>query len=116
MPLYKLQTFSATRFAAYVENVYKNTYRRYQIIVKTLKQRAQEPNKKVRDNAKELLSKLLTVKFVGTLLGCIDIYRVIATASSELQTIDQFPWEVVAKLRIVIKKLDQMSKSLKIII
>ena len=115
MPLYKLQTFSATRFAAYVENVYKNTYRSYQIIVKTLKQRAQEPNKKVRDNAKELLSKLLTVKFVGTLLGCIDIYRVIATASSELQTIDQFPWEVVAKLRIVIKKLDQMSKSLKII-
>ena len=93
-----MQTYSSTRFAAYVEKVYKNAYNDYVIIVNVLRKRAESSNRKVSDTAKDLLSKLLTVKFVGTLLGCIDIYRVIATASSELQTVELFPWEVIAKL------------------
>ena len=113
--LYKLQTYSSTRFAAYVEKVYKNAYNDYVIIVNVLRKRAESSNKKVSDTAKDLLSKLLTVKFVGTLLGCIDIYRVIATASSELQTVELFPWEVIAKLNSIIKKLGKLSQTLKIV-
>ena len=67
------------------------------------------------DVAKDLLTKLLSTKFVGTLLGCIDIYRVIATASCDLQTVEQFPWEVVANLNSVVTKLKKMSETLKIV-
>lgn len=115
MQLYKLQTYSSTRFAAYVEKVYKNTYNSYVIIIKALADRAESSNKKARDTAKDLLSKLLTIKFVGTLLGCIDIYRIIATASSDLQTVEQFPWEVIASLNNVINKLNKLSQTIKIV-
>ena len=115
MKLYRLQTYSDTRFDAHVEKVYKNAYNSYPIIIKTLEERAESSTKKVRDTAKDLLSKLLTVKFVGTLLGCIDIYRVIATASCKLQTVEQFPWEVIATLNFVIEKLDKMAQSLKLV-
>ena len=81
MPLYKLQTYSTTRFAAHAEKTFNNAYRSFEAIIKALQERAKSNDKKVRDTAKELLDKLLTTKFVGTLLGCIDIYRVIATAS-----------------------------------
>ena len=102
--LYKLQTYSATRFAAYVEKVYENIYKSYEIIIRALGVRAESDNKKVRETAKDLLSKLLTTKFLGTLLGCIDIYRVIATSSCNLQRVEQFPWEVISNLNYVIKK------------
>ena len=46
MQLYKLQTYSSTRFAAYVEKVYKNTYNSYVIIIKALADRAESSNKK----------------------------------------------------------------------
>ena len=49
---------------------------------------------------------------MGTLLGSIDIYRVIGTASCDLQTVEQFPFEVIANLNSVISKLENMSKSL----
>ena len=80
----RLQTFSATRFAAHAKKVYKNCYKSFTIIITVLEER---------DDAKDLLSKVLTVKFIGTLLGCIDIYRVIATASCDLLTVDHFPWK-----------------------
>ena len=50
---------------------------------------------------------------------CLDaliyIYRVIATASCNLQTVEQFPWEVVANLKSVIKKLEKMSETIEIV-
>ena len=67
-------------------------------------------DKKVCDTAKELLNKLRTTEFIGTLLGCIDIYRVIATASCDLQEIEQCSWEVLSTLNAVINKLDNMSQ------
>ena len=75
--------------------------------------RAESKDKKVRDTAKELLNKLRTTKFIGTLIGCIDIYKDIATASCDLQKVEQ--WEVLSKLNAVIKKLDKMSQTLKIL-
>ena len=113
--LYKLQAYSVTRFAAHVEKTFKNTYKSFEIIIKTLETRAESKDKKVSDVAKDLLTKLLSTKFVGTLLGCIDIYRVIATASCDLQTVEQFPWEVVANLNSVVTKLKKMSETLKIV-
>ena len=113
--LYKLQAYSVTRFASHVEKTYTNAYRSYEIIVRTLQTRAASNDKKVSEAAKELSSKLLTTKFVGTLLGCTDIYRVIATASCDLQQVEQFPWQVLAVLNDVIAKLKKMSTTLKIV-
>ena len=113
--LFKLQAYSVTRFAAHVEKTYINTYRSFEIIIRTLQMRAESPDKKVSEVAKSLCSKLLSTKFVGTLLGCIDVYRIIATASCELQNVEQFPWEVVSVLNDVIKKLKSMSETLKIL-
>ena len=110
--LYKLQAYSVTRFASHVEKTYRNTYRSYEIIVRTSEKRAESSDKKVREAAKELRSKLLTTKFAGTLLGLTDIYRVIATASCDLQRVEQFPWEVLAVLKNVVKKLQKMSETL----
>ena len=45
----------------------------------------------------------------------MDIYRVIATASCNLQAVEQFPWEVVAKLETVISTLNVMSISLRLV-
>ena len=112
---YKLQAYSSTRFASHAEKAFKNAYRSFEAIIKALQERADSSNKKVRDTAKELLEKLLTTKFIGTLLGCIDIYRVIATASCNLQTVEQFPWEVIANLKSVIHKLEKMSLTLKMV-
>ena len=70
---YKLQVYSTTRFASHAEKAFQNAYRSFEAIIKALQERAGS-NKKVRDTAKELLGKLLTTKFIGTLLGCIDIY------------------------------------------
>ena len=68
----------------------------------------------MRDQAKKLLGQLLDVKFVGSLLGSRDIYRVIATASCQLQQVEQFPWEVTRTLRSVIAKLSGMADNLPI--
>ena len=113
--LYKLQAYSVTRFASHVEKTYINTYRSFEIIVRTLQVRAESSDKKVSEVAKTLLSKLLSTKFVGTLLGCIDIYRVIATGSCDLQRVEQFPWEVVGVLNDLIEKLKGMSETLRIL-
>ena len=113
--LYKLQAYSVTRFAAHVEKTYTNLYRSFEIVIRTLEVRAASKDKKVSDAAKELKSKLLTTKFVGTLLGSIDIYRVIGTASCDLQTVEQFPFEVIANLNMVIEKLEKMSNTLKVV-
>ena len=116
MRLFRLQSYSTTRFAAHAEKTFKNAYKSFEIIIKALRVRAESKDKKVRDTANELLSKLLTIKFVGTLLGCIDIYSVIARASCNLQKVEQFPWEVIAYLNSVINKLKKMSQTLKILI
>ena len=113
--LYKLQAYSVTRFASHVEKSYTNTFRSFEIIVKTLEVRSESNDKKVREAAETLRTKILTTKFVGTLLGCIDVYRVIATASCDLQAVEQFPWQVVSRLKTVIATLNCMSNSLKIV-
>ena len=92
---------------------YKNTYKSFEIIIKTLETRAESRDKKVSDNAKTLLTNILSIKSVGTLLGCIDIYRVIAIASCDLQTVEKIPWEVLSNLNSVITKLEKMSQTLK---
>lgn len=43
-------------------------------------------------------------------LGLIDIYRLLGTYSSLLQTVGQFPWIVVKRVRELIKYLRDMSK------
>ena len=87
---YRLQGFSTTRFAAYFEVSLANFIRSYPVIVRALQERKQSREKKVRDEAEKHLGHILDTKFVGMLLGCRDIYRVIATASCDLQKVEQF--------------------------
>ena len=68
----------------------------------------------MRYQAEKLLGKILDVKFVGTLLGGRDVYRVIATTSCQLQEVEQFPWQVTKTLRAVVDKLSSMSNNLHI--
>ena len=46
----------------------------YPIIIQALAERKKSKDKKVRDQAEQLLSKILLITFVGILLGCRYIY------------------------------------------
>ena len=114
MKSYRLQGYCSTRFAAYFEVSLNNFIKSYPIIIRALGERKTSKEKKVRDQAEKLLGQLLDVKFVGSLLGSRDIYCIIATASCQLQKVEQFPWEVTQILKSVIAKLSAMADNLHI--
>ena len=113
MKSYKLQGYCPTRFAAYFEVSLVNFIKTYPIIIQALAERKESKNKKVRNQAEKLFSQILDIKFVGILLGCRDIYRVIATTYSWLQLMEQFPWVVTKTLSDIIK-LSAMADNLDI--
>ena len=70
----------------------------YSVILSALDESKQSVTKKSRDWADKNLVRILDIKFVEMVLGCMDIYRVIATASRNLFNVEQFPWEATRTL------------------
>ena len=106
---YKLKTLSDTRFSAYFEAVLKAFEKRINTTIEALKKRQLSKDKEVKDKATWLLKRILSKKFFLINLCLIDIYRVLGSFSSSLQTVEQFPWEIEGKQLQLIKTLKKMS-------
>ena len=107
--LYRLKSYSKTRFAAHAEKSFSNFEKSFLIIVHALKERSESNTKKVRETAQSHLKAILSAAFIATHLGLIDVYRELALASCDIQTVEQFPWQVVNRLKQLIAKLRDMA-------
>ena len=107
--LYRLKSYSKTRFAAHAEKSFSNFEKSFLIIVRALEERSESNTKKVRETAQGHLKAILSAEFIATHLGLIDVYRELAQASCNIQKVEQFPWQVVNRLKQIIAKLRDMA-------
>ena len=112
---YKFKTFSKTRFAPYAESSYSNFEKNFEVTVAVLRERLESRDAKVRDAAARLLNNIQNVTFCAQLCGVIDVYTVLAKTSCAVQQVEQFPFEMRAKLAAGISKLKQMADKFSIV-
>ena len=110
---YKLKTLSDTRFSAYFESSLDNFEKRIGTTILALQKRVESKDKDVKDKASWLLKRILNKKFLMIHLALIDLYRVLGTSSSNLQTVQQFPWDIGKKQTQLLDQLKKM-KTLKL--
>ena len=106
---YKLKTLSDTRFSAYFESSLDNFEKRIETSIVALQMRVCSKDKEVKDKASWLLKRILNKKFLLVHLGLIDLYRVLGSSSSNLQTVQQFPWDIGKKQRQLLDTLRKMT-------
>ena len=106
---YKLKTLSDTRFSAYLESSLDNFEKRIETTISALQTRVGSKDKDVKEKAAWLLKRILNKKFLITHLALIDLYRVLGTTSCDLQTVQQFPWDIGKKQRKLLDTLEKMS-------
>ena len=83
----KLKTLSDTRFSAYFESSLVNFERRTETTIAALRKRVLSTDKKVKDKATKLLKDMCNQKFLILNLGLLDVYRLLRSVSSQLQTV-----------------------------
>ena len=105
---YKLRTLSDTRFAAYFESSIDNFVKRTETTITALRKREQSNDKKVKESASRLLKNICSKTFLILNLGLLDIYRLLGSISSLLQSVQQFPWDIPKKQSLLIKTLKKM--------
>ena len=105
---YKLKTMSETRFSAYFEGSIKNFERRMETNICALKKRTEGTDKKVVEKASQLLRKIISKQFFLLNLGILDVYHRLASASKQLQTVEQFPWQIPKIQQKLIEDLKKM--------
>ena len=104
---------SDTRFSAYFEGSISNFIKRIETTIAALKKRIESTDKKVKDKAASLMKKICSKQFFLLILGILDIYRLLGTTSSLLQTVQQFPWDIPKKQAALLTQLNKM-KTLKL--
>ena len=107
---YKLKALSDTRFSAYFESALINFERRTETTVAALRKRVESSDKKVKETAARLLREMCSQKFLILNLGLLDVYGLLGSISSQLQTVQQFPWDITKKQTKLIETLQRMSK------
>ena len=104
---YKLRNMSDTRFSAYFEGSISNFEKRNETNIAALRKRTESTDKKVKEKASSLLNKICNKQFFLLNLGILDIYRLLGSVSSLLQTVEQFPWDIPKRQD---ELLDQLKK------
>ena len=110
---YKLCNLSDTRFSAYFEGSISNFIKRIETTIAALKKIIESTDKKVKDKAASLMKKICSKQFFLLILGILDIYRLLGSTSSLLQTVQQFPWDIPKKQAALLTQLNKM-KTLKL--
>ena len=105
---YKLRTMSDTRFSAYFEGSISNFEKRMETNIAALRKRTESSDKKVSDKAASLLRRICSKQFFLTNLGIQDIYRLLGSSSKELQTVEQFPWNIPKLQQKLLRQLEKM--------
>ena len=59
-----------------------------------LRKRVEELDRKVSETASKLLKKIRSREFLLPNLGILDVYKVLGSASKQLQKVEQFPWNI----------------------
>ena len=106
---YKLKAMSDTRFSAYFEASLKAFEKRIDTTIAALRKRQLSKEKDVKEKSTWLLKKILNKKFFIINLALIDLYALLGSCSSSLQTVEQFPWEIEKKQNQLIESLKKMS-------
>ena len=99
---------SDTRFAAYFEKSIENFEKRLETTIAALRKRIESKDKEVKDKASDLLKKICSKKFLILNLGLLDIYRLLGSLSCQLQTVQQFPWDI-PKIRTIVLAFSKSS-------
>ena len=107
---FKLKPLSDTRFSAYFEKSIDNFEKRLNTTIEALRKRVDSKDKDVKETAIRLLKKVCTKEFLILNLGLLDIYRLLGSVSSQLQTVQMFPWDIPKKQRELICLLRKMEK------
>ena len=105
---YKLRALSDTRFAAYFESSIGNFVKRTETTITALRKREQSVDKKVKDTAIRLIKEVCSKKFLILNLGLLDVYRLLGSVSSQLQTVQLFPWDIQKKQHSLLETLKKM--------
>ena len=108
--LTSLKTYSSTRFAPYVHRALIAVWDDYDAILLTLKSIANGDisDKKKKDRCDSLSKEMASLKFLGSLLCLIDVYKVIGHCSLQLQQVKQLPYERTDALKAAVTKLQLM--------
>ena len=107
---FKLNITSDTRFSAYFEGSVKNFEKRMETNITALKKRTESTDKKVKEKAAQLLNKIISKQLFLTSLGILDIYQLLGSVSKELQTVEQFPWNIPKVQQKLLEQLGKMEK------
>ena len=105
---YKLRPLSDTRFVAYFERSIENFEKRLDITIKALKKRTESKEKDVKEKAAHLQNRICNEELLLTNLGLLDIYKLLGSVSSNLQTVQMFPWDIPRQQEQLIKTLRRM--------
>ena len=106
----KLKTLSDTRFSAYFEGALDNFEKRTETTIVALRKRIESKDKDVKETASRLTKEICSKKFLILTLGLLDVYRLLGSVSSQLQTVEQFPWNIPQKQLELMKTLRRMEK------
>ena len=107
---YKLRPLSDTRFVAYFERSISNFEKRLDITIEALRKRTESKDKDVKTKAAHLLNSICNKEFLLTNLGLLDIYSLLGSVSSNLQTVQQFPWDIPKQQDRLIKTMRRMER------
>lgn len=105
---YKLKRTSDTRFAAYFEGSIGNFEKRMETNIAALRKRTESTDSKVKEKASKLLKRICSKQFLLTNLGILDVYNLLGGISKELQTVEQFPWNIPKLQQKLLKQLEKM--------
>jgi hypothetical protein len=105
---YKLKRTSDTRFAAYFEGSIGNFEKRMETNIAALRKRTESTDSKVKEKASKLVKRICSKQFLLTNLGILDVYNLLGGISKELQTVEQFPWNIPKLQQKLLKQLEKM--------
>ena len=105
---YKLRELSRTRFAAYFGGSISNFEKRMETNVAALRKRTESIDKKVKEKASRLLNQICSKQFLLLNLGILDIYQLLGRISKQLQTVEQFPWNIPKVQQALVQQLKKM--------
>ena len=110
--------YSKTKFANHCSNVYIQFYKDFPALVGTLKEthlqlrngtsREQDKSSK----AGQIKNKITSKKFAIHLCGICDIYSQFSSIINILQKVNMLPYVKYEKFQILVKKMEEMSKSI----
>lgn len=106
--------FSATRFANYSERVFKSFLVDIPILVKCLEENQMDDKNKNRMKFATLSNKIMNVKFLISLSGVTDVYRIFSELVQKLQIVFLLPHERYDQAMSVIEKFSQMMETIDI--